>query len=50
MSRLSVSIETLIVGDPYDPLVREEMELRLNYLREKDLAKKYRDPSLDSSN
>lgn len=50
MSRLSVRIENDIVGDPYDALVREETELRTNYLREMNLAKKYRDPSHNPSN
>lgn len=50
MSRITTDIQNELIGDPFDVLVREEMELRLNDLRERDLARKYRDLSSNPSN
>lgn len=50
MSRLASMIETEIVGDPYDPLVREELQLRTEDLREMDMARKNRDLVCHPSN
>lgn len=43
MSRFYSMVAEKCVGDPYDPLIREEMMLRTQDLHEKDAARKSKD-------